>query len=90
MKYMQESRWFLSGSWRDECFSVLLVSFCRLAKNAIHKLNPETQLIGYWPPMISFGYRCAENSPRIFLQNNLSCLPSRFKFQKALPALRSA
>jgi len=61
-----------------------------VGKKAIHKFNLETQLIGDWPSVISFDHLFTENSPRIFLQNNLSCLPSRFKFQIALPALRSA
>jgi hypothetical protein len=90
MKFMQASRWFLCGSparWMLQHAPGLILP---VGKKAIHKFNPETQLIGDWPPMISFGYRCAENSPRISLQNNLSCLPSRLKFQIALPTLRSA
>jgi len=82
-------RWFLSGSRCDGCFIVLLASFCQLAKNTIRKFNPKNKLISKWPFMISFDHLFAEDSPRIFHQNNLSCLPSSLKFQIALPALRS-
>ena len=86
----QESQQFLYNSPVRWMFHRAPGLILPVGKNTIRKFNPKSQLISKWPFVISFDHLFAENSPRIFLRNNLSCLPSRLKFQIALPALRSA
>jgi hypothetical protein len=79
MKFMQTADGFFMDPRHDECYIVLLTSFCQLAKNTLHKFNPETYLIGDWPSVMSFDDLCVESSPEslpvaIYLANHLSLI----------------